>query len=103
MPLQRLAEQIRKQEPNLDKTLPFGGQVQPGLRPCPSLVLEDHSWIELFEALGDVSYSYRACAKNVGAGSTIGPKTHTSRSDDEQERPCHVGLHGENLLRRGAR
>lgn len=59
--LQRLAEQIRKQEPNLDNTLPFGGQVRQGLRPCPSLVLEDHSWIELFEALGDVSYSYRAC------------------------------------------
>ena len=59
--LQRLAEQIRKQEPNLGNTLPFGVQVRPGLRSCPSLVLEDHSWIELFEELGDVSYSYRAC------------------------------------------
>jgi hypothetical protein len=59
--LQRLAERIRKQEPSLDNTLPFGGRVRPGLRSCPSLVLEDHSSIELFEALGDVSYSYRAC------------------------------------------
>ncbi len=59
--LQRLARQIRRQEPNLANTLPFGGQVRPGLGSCPSLVLEDHSWIELFEVLGDVSYAYRAC------------------------------------------
>ena len=59
--LERLAERIRKQEPNLDNTLPFGGRVRPGFRDCPSLVIEDHSWIELFETVGDVSYSYRAC------------------------------------------
>jgi len=59
--LDRLAERIRKQEPNLDTTLPFGGQVRPGLGSCPSLVIEDHSWIALFEAVGDASYSYRAC------------------------------------------
>ena len=59
--LERLAERIRKQEPNLGNTLPFGGRVRPGFRDGPSLVIEDHSWIELFETVGDVSYSYRAC------------------------------------------
>jgi len=59
--LEWLAERIRKQEPSLGNTLPFGGRVRPGFRACPSLVIEDHSWIELFETLGDVSYSYRAC------------------------------------------
>jgi hypothetical protein len=59
--LRRLAEQIRKQEPNLGNARPFGDHVRPGFESCPSLVLEDHSWIELFETLGDVSYSYRAC------------------------------------------
>ncbi len=59
--LERLAERIRRQEPNLDNTLPFGGQVRAGFGTCPTLVIEDHSWIELFETLGDVSYSYRAC------------------------------------------
>ena len=59
--LERLAERIRRQGPNLDNTLPFGGRVRPGFRARPSLVIEDHSWIELFETVGDVSYSYRAC------------------------------------------
>jgi putative transposase len=55
--------------------------------------------------------SYRAAMKVVGVSDrqecgrwlNNRAETPTSRSDDEQERSCHVGLHGENLLRRGAR
>jgi hypothetical protein len=50
-----------REEPDLANTAPFGDQVNAGFAPCPSLVLEDHSWITLFETVGDTSYSYRAC------------------------------------------
>jgi hypothetical protein len=59
--LEALAEKLKREEPNLANTTPFGDRVSAGLAPYPSLVLEDHSWITLYETVGDVSYSYRAC------------------------------------------
>jgi hypothetical protein len=56
-----LAEKLRREEPKLPDTTAFGDGVGVGLAPYPSLVLEDHSWITLYETFGDVSYSYRAC------------------------------------------
>ena len=68
--LQALAEIFLKEEPELASTEPFGDQVGAGLDPRPSLVLEDHSWITLFETVGDVSYSYRACTL-AGEGDAV--------------------------------
>lgn len=55
-----LAKQLLSEEPALGATAPFGPQVTVGLGPWPSLVLEDHSAITLFETKGDPAYSYRA-------------------------------------------
>jgi len=59
--LRRLAERFLKEQPDLPNTAPFGQMVKSGYKPYPSLVIEDHSWITLFETAGDISYSYRAC------------------------------------------
>lgn len=59
--LEALAERYKREEPNLANTTPFGDRVGAGLAPYPSLVLEDHSGITLYETVGDTSYSYRAC------------------------------------------
>jgi hypothetical protein len=56
-----LAERFLKEQPDLPDTAPFGQKVKSGYDPYPSLVIEDHSWITLFETAGDISYSYRAC------------------------------------------
>jgi hypothetical protein len=58
--LARMARKLRAQEPALSSTEAFGPLVAPGLGPWPRLVLEDHSWIVLFEKTGDVAYTYRA-------------------------------------------
>lgn len=58
--LSRLARDLRADEPALSVNAAFGSQVLPGLGPWPSLVIEDHSWITLFEERGDVAYTYRA-------------------------------------------
>jgi hypothetical protein len=58
--LARMARKLRSEEPALSSTEAFGPLVAPGLGPWPNLVLEDHSWIVLFEKTGDVAYTYRA-------------------------------------------
>ena len=68
--LEALARKIKRVEPELASTAPFGHRVGAGLSPYPSLVLEDHSAITLYETQGDESYSYRACAL-AGAGDTV--------------------------------
>lgn len=65
-----LAEQLLSDEPALGATAPFGPRVTTGLGPWPSLVLEDHSAIALFETKGDPSYSYRALLL-AGAGDLV--------------------------------
>ena len=56
----RLARRLRVDEPALSTSAAFGPSVSPGLGPWPSLVIEDHSWITLFEKTGDFAYTYRA-------------------------------------------
>lgn len=58
--LRRLASDLEAEEPALSNTVAFGPLVSPGLGPWPSLVIEDHSRIALFEKSGDEAYSYRA-------------------------------------------
>ncbi len=58
--LRHFARDLRVDEPALLATAAFGPQVSPGLGPWPSLVIEDHSWITLFEERGDAAYTYRA-------------------------------------------
>jgi len=58
--LRHLASDLRADEPALSATAAFGPWVSPGLGPWPSLVIEDHSWITLFEERGDAAYTYRA-------------------------------------------
>lgn len=58
--LARLAARIRAGEPALADTRPFDGGVEPGLGPWPSLFIEDHSAIALFEEAGDRAYAYRS-------------------------------------------
>jgi hypothetical protein len=57
--LARLARRLLADEPALSGT-PFGPGVRAGLGDGPGLVIEDHSWISLFEHVGDVAYTYRA-------------------------------------------
>jgi hypothetical protein len=68
--LARLAEKFLREEPSLADTRPFGDLVTSGLRPVPSLVIEDHSSITLFETVGDISYSHRACVL-AGTGDLV--------------------------------
>lgn len=58
--LHDLARVLLTEEPTLNAIEPFGPGVSQGLGPWPSLVVEDHSAITLFDVLGDVAYSYRA-------------------------------------------
>ena len=58
--LAQLARNLLADEPALCDTAPFGSNVEAGLGPWPSLVLEDHSRIALFEGAGNTAYSYRA-------------------------------------------
>lgn len=58
--LRRLASDLRADEPALWASAAFGPRVSPGLGPWPSLVIEDHSGIALFEERGDAPYAYRA-------------------------------------------
>ncbi len=55
-----LARNLRADEPALSASAAFRPSVSPGLGPWPSLVIEDHSWITLFEKTGDFAYTYRA-------------------------------------------
>lgn len=58
--LKHLANQLCRKDRQLTSVTPFGKLVSTGLGPGPVVVLEDHSWIRLFEYTGDVAYSYRA-------------------------------------------
>jgi len=58
--LARIAARLRKDDPLLDATEPFGPGVCPGVGPGPALVLEDHTGIALFDPDGDRAYAYRA-------------------------------------------
>ena len=58
--LRHLARDLCADEPALSAAGAFGLWVSPGLGPWPSLVIEDHSWIALFEGRGDAAYAYRA-------------------------------------------
>jgi hypothetical protein len=68
--LHDLADKLLREDPDLASTAPFGDRVTAGLEPHPSLVVEDHSWITLFETVGDTSYSYRACTL-AGDGDSV--------------------------------
>ncbi len=56
----RIAERLRRADPALARTDPLGRDLGAGLGPWPSLVLEDHGAIALFETEGNLAYSYRA-------------------------------------------
>ncbi len=56
----KLARRLLAAEPALVDSAPFGVGVSAGLGPWASLILEDHSWIDLFQSRGDAAYSYRA-------------------------------------------
>ncbi len=56
----QLARQLISDEPALGATDHFGANVTTGLGAWPSLFIEDHSAIRLFEQVGDPTYSYRA-------------------------------------------
>ncbi len=58
--LKHLANQLYRRDRRLASIKPFGKSVSAGLGPGPTVVLEDHSWIRLFEHVGDEAYSYRA-------------------------------------------
>jgi hypothetical protein len=47
-------------EPTLNATAAFGSLVTSGLGPWPTVAIEDHSPIALFEESGDWAYSYRS-------------------------------------------
>lgn len=55
-----LAGKLLADEPALRSTEPFGSNVSPGLGPWPSLVLEDHSGIALFDPEEEAAYAHRA-------------------------------------------
>lgn len=57
---ERVARALRGQEPRPRPARAFGDRVSSGVGPAPSLFLEDHHEIRLFESLGNHSYSYRA-------------------------------------------
>ena len=58
--LARLARNLLADEPARASTNAFGPNVHAGLGPGPSLFIEDHSWISLYEWAGDAAFSYRA-------------------------------------------
>lgn len=58
--LKRLANRLCCEDMQLASVKPFGNLVSTGIGPGPAVVLEDHSWIRLFEQTGDEAYSYRA-------------------------------------------
>ena len=55
-----LARKLLADEPVLRSTEPFGSNVSPGLGSWPSLVLEDHSGISLYDPEQEAAYAYRA-------------------------------------------
>lgn len=55
-----LARDLASAEPALRSTEPFGSEVASGCLSAPSVVIEDHSAIALFEEAGDLAYGYRA-------------------------------------------
>lgn len=65
-----LAGKLLADEPVLRSTEPFGSNVSPGLGPWPSLILEDHSGIALFDPEEETAYAYRALLL-AGAGDQI--------------------------------
>ena len=58
--IKHIARQLCQKDKNLNTIFPFGDLVSSGLELGPAIVLEDHSWIRLFEYTGDEAYSYRA-------------------------------------------
>jgi Pre ATP-grasp domain len=55
-----LAGKLLADEPVLSSTEPFGSNLSPGLGPWPSLALEDHSGIALYDPEEESAYAYRA-------------------------------------------
>ena len=58
--LKHLADKLCRNDERLVSVTPFERLVSTGLGSGPAVVLEDHSWIRLFEQSGDEAYSYRA-------------------------------------------
>jgi len=58
--LRRLAKAIKKDEPALAVLSPYVLGMHAEILDAPSLVIEDHGGIRLFEKSGDKAYSYRA-------------------------------------------
>ena len=58
--LRRIARSIEDNEPALSVRSPFVEGLHGEILDAPSLVIEDHSGIRLFEHSGDEAYSYRA-------------------------------------------
>jgi hypothetical protein len=58
--IEALARELRAVEPALRRAGTFGPRVASGCLPAPSVVVEDHSAITLFERTGDLAYSYRS-------------------------------------------
>ncbi len=58
--IEALARELAAAEPALGVASPFGARVASGCMCAPSVVIEDHSAIALFERAGDLAYGYRA-------------------------------------------
>ena len=58
--LQKLARSIQQSEPALSVLSPYAPGMHGEFLDAPSLVIEDHAGIRLFEHSGDEAYSYRA-------------------------------------------
>lgn len=58
--LRQLASKLLADEPVLRSPEAFGSNVSPGLGPWPSLLLEDHSGIALFDPEEETAFAYRA-------------------------------------------
>lgn len=57
---EEIARRLRAAQPELQLPPCNDTRVHAGLGGGPCLVIEDHSWIRLFETAGDLAYSYRA-------------------------------------------
>ncbi len=58
--IRRLARRLRSEDRGLGAGDAFGANLLTGMGGGPNVVIEDHSWITLFELRGNKAYSYRA-------------------------------------------
>ncbi len=58
--IRRLARRLRSEDRGLGAGDAFGPNLVTGMGGGPNVVIEDHSWITLFELRGNKAYSYRA-------------------------------------------